>query len=125
MSILFYDKNCNFCLKIVSKIKSYSKVTLELRTLQSITANDYYFSDFNLSEINSAMWVFDKSTNQLYRGYFAFKLIINNYLNSIFLKLIFNMPLNEFFGVRVYKVISLNRRFAGCDSNNCSIHAKK
>ncbi len=121
MYVLFYDKNCDFCTRIVNSISTKNK-NIELRTLQSIQKTDLQFSKIESETILSAMWLYQKENHELLRGYYAFKRIVLVYYKNPFLRLLFKTPISDFIGERIYKLVAKNRRFAGCNSSSCGLH---
>jgi len=122
MLILFYDANCDFCKRVVVKIESRIADKLVLRTLQSVRSQESAFANFSNEELMSQLWLLDSTKNSLLGGYFAFKHLAIDVLNSKFFKILFNLPWADLYGPMVYKLVARNRRLAGCDSESCGIH---
>jgi predicted DCC family thiol-disulfide oxidoreductase YuxK len=125
MITLYYDEDCSFCFKSVSRVLEGARVKIEVSTIQSISPENHFFSDLSASELYSAMWLIDQESRLRKKGYYAFKYIYSYAHKSRFLKMLFSIPfVSDYLGARVYEIVARNRRLAGCDSQSCSIHRR-
>lgn len=122
MLTLFYDSNCDFCKRVVDKIQSMSMNDLVTRTLQSVQPQEQIFANVSNVELMSQMWLWNYESKELLGGYFAFKYLVLESLDSKLLKVLFNLPAADKVGPVVYRFVARNRRLAGCNSGTCLIH---
>ncbi len=125
MITVYYDSECSFCFRTISRALKGCKVEIKLSTIQEIKSDEKQFQGISISELYRHMWLIDTNTGMTHRGYFAFKYIYTQLHRARAVKFMFLIPLlSDFFGVRIYRVIANNRRFAGCNSQGCSLHSK-
>ena len=125
MITIYYDFECSFCYRAITRSLIGSKVEIKLSTIQEISNEDEFFSDLSIGEIYSSMWLVDPALRLRKRGYFAFKYLFTHLHKSRFTKAFFLIPFfSDFFGSRIYELVARNRRLAGCNSQSCSIHSR-
>jgi predicted DCC family thiol-disulfide oxidoreductase YuxK len=123
---VYYDFECSFCFRTISRVLNGCKDQVSLSTIQEIESDDHLFQGIPNHELYRYMWLIDTKIGVRHKGYFAFKYIYKHLHQSKVLRLIFSIPFfSDFFGVRIYRLIANNRRLAGCNSQACSLHGKK
>lgn len=120
---LYYDKDCAFCYKSVTRVLKGILVDVEVLTIQDIAQDNQFFSEIPAAELYSAMWLIDEDLSIREKGYFAFKYLYTHAHKSVLLKVLFSIPvLSDYFGTRIYQIVARNRKLAGCNSENCTVH---
>ena len=122
---VYYDFECSFCFRAINRVLKGCKTDVDLSTIQDITPGDKIFEGISREELYSFMWLIDTDSGSINKGYFAFKYIYTRLHSARIVRLMFLIPIfSDFFGVKIYRLVANNRRFAGCESQSCSLHAE-
>jgi len=116
---VYYDQDCNFCLKTLNWLSSRVDDEFELAPLKRFI-DDYP----DQSQLMMELGMITVSNNRKEVGYGAFKILIKECGAPRYLLAIFSVPFfSDFFGPIIYRYIAKNRNRFGCDSN-CSLEHK-